>query len=93
MAELDNLLEEIRSLPDVHPFIERVNWDPEHDKPGLKRAFDEIVAHNVNIHIEFLDDDLCWMSITDPNGHPDDRQIVTFQAAGRGKLIGRTGAE
>ncbi len=72
----------------THPFITRVEWEPENDKPNLKPAFDELVANDVNLRIENLGGEY-WMSISRDG---EDRQIVVFAVEG-GKIVGRTDAE
>lgn len=82
---------------DKHPWIDRVEWEPEYDKPGQQRAFDEIVASNVDIHIERMSDGCYWMGIY-PAGSMkkvgiSDRQVVTFYTRRGALVVGTTEAE
>ncbi len=71
-----------------HSFIERVEYEPENDKPHLKPAFDELLSGPVDsVHIERMDDGCYWMALN----KGDKRQIVTFGS--RGKIIARTEGE
>lgn len=73
-----------------HPFIRRLAPEPEHDRPGFKPAFDELVTGPVDgIHIERLDTGLYWMSITKGGV----RQIVTFGTRRNALLVARTEGE
>lgn len=75
---------------DKHDFIERVEWEPENDRPNYKRCFDEIVTGPVDcVHIERMDDGCYWMAIYKGN----ERQVVTFGTARGAKIFGRTEAE
>ena len=75
-------------MEDTHTFVNRVAWEPENDKPGLKRAIDEIVTGPVDsVHIERMDNGEYWMSITKGTR----QQIVIFHS--RGKLYCRTEAD
>jgi len=76
-------------MTDKAPWIDRIEWEPDNDKPGQKRAFDEIVASNVDVHIERMDDGMYWMAISKGS----ERQFVIFSTARNAKIYGRTEAE
>lgn len=43
-------------------FVERIAPEPENDRPGLMRAFDEIVTGPIDsVHIERMADNFYWM--------------------------------
>lgn len=68
-------------------FVERVEWEPEHDKGGQKPCFDEMVTGPVDyVHIERMSDGTYWMAI----GKGDARQIVVFHTAREAKVFART---
>lgn len=69
-------------------FVKRIEREPENDKPGLMKAFDEIVTGPVDaIHIERMDDGLYWMAIYKGD---ESQRIVIGSASGRGKVVART---
>jgi hypothetical protein len=71
-----------------HQIVNRVEWEPEHDKPGLMRAIDEIVSGPIDsFHIERMSDGLYWMALN----KGDVRQVIVISAvSSRGKIIART---
>jgi hypothetical protein len=79
------------STMDKQDFILRVELEPENDKPGFMKAFDEIVTGPLDsVHIERMSDDLYWMSL-EKDGR---RQIVVIgSASGKAKVIGRSEAD
>lgn len=75
---------------DIDPdIVRRVKWEPENDKPGLMKAFDEIVTGPLDsVHIERMADGIYWMAFY-KNG--EDRQVVVISATNpRGKIVART---
>jgi len=70
-------------------FVTRVEWEPENGDG----AFDEIVASNVDIHIERMDDGCYWMGIY-PAGSDAvadvKRQVVRFGTRRGAKIIALT---
>ena len=79
------------TLPPGPPKCEQTDWfvvrDVQHDRPGLKPLFDEIVTGPVDgVHIEQLSDQTYWMAI-EKGG---DRLIVIFSSKnGRAHVAGR----
>lgn len=69
-------------------FVTRIAPEPENDRAGLMRAFDEIVTGPVDyVYIERMSDDLYWMVI----GKGDEAQrIVIGSASRRAKVVART---
>ena len=64
---------------DVHKWVDRVEWEPEHDKPGNKKCLNEIVIGPTDmVHIERMDDGFFWMAVY----KGDQRQMFSFTAAG-----------
>lgn len=56
-------------------FVERIAPEPENDRPGLMRAFDEIVTGPIDsVHIERMSDDLYWMVLV--KGHEVQRIVI-----------------
>lgn len=77
-------------MPDIekHDFVTRIEPEPEHDKPGLMRAFDEIVTGPLDsIHIERMSDDLYWMVLCKGG---ECQRIIIGSASGKAKVIART---
>lgn len=76
---------------DVHDWVKRWTPEPEHDKPTLKTAFDEIViGPNDGVHIERLCDTIYWMAVH----KGEDQQIIIFSSvSGRAAIVGRTEAD
>ena len=69
-------------------FVTRIASEPENDKPGLMRAFDEIVTGPLDyVHIERMSDDLYWMVLCKGG---ECQRIVIGSASGRAKVIART---
>ena len=72
---------------EIYPWVERVEWEPEHDEPNLMHAIDEIVVNNPDyIHVERLNDKTYWMAIVKGN----ERQIVLFHSPKSAKIFART---
>jgi hypothetical protein len=79
-----------RIMPDQHSWVDRIEWEPEHDRGNFMRAMDEIVVTNPDfIHIERMNDGEYWMAIC----KGDQRQIVVFHTARGSKIFARTEAE
>lgn len=78
---------------DIDPdIVKAVQWEPENDKPGLMRAFDEIVTGPLDsVHIERMSDGTYWMALY-KNG--EDRQVVVISANNpRAQIVARTEAQ
>lgn len=70
-------------------FVTRIEWEPENGDI----AFDEIVAKNVDIHIERMDDGYYWMGIypaASENVSDIKRQVVRFGTKRGAKIIAET---
>lgn len=69
-------------------FVTSHNPEPEHDKPELMHAFDEIVTGPVDmVHIERMTDGSYWMCIY----KGDEGQRIMISAVNpRAKIIART---
>jgi hypothetical protein len=69
-------------------FIERVEPEPENDKPGWIPAFDELVTGPIDyVHIERMSDDLYWMVLCKGE---ECQRIVIGSASGKAKIVART---
>jgi hypothetical protein len=69
-------------------FVTRLAPEPENDKPGLMRAFDEIVTGPLDsVHIERMSDDLYWIVLCKDG---ECQRIVIGSASGKAKVVART---
>jgi hypothetical protein len=75
----------------THPFVTRVEPEPEHDKPNLLPAIDELVTGPLDsFHIERMTDDTYWMALN----KGDIRQVIVISSvSGRAKIVARTEAD
>lgn len=72
---------------DICPWVHRVEWEPEHDSPGIMRAIDEIVVFKADyVHVERLNESTYWMAI----GKGKERQVVIFNSARSAPVFART---
>ena len=75
----------------THSFVTRIEPEPENDRPGWMRAFDEIVTGPLDyVHIERMDDGCYWMVLVKGE---DEQRIIIASATGRAKIIARTEAD
>ena len=74
---------------DVHPWIDRVEFEPHNDTKNGMLAINEIVTGPVDqVHIERMTDGSYWVGIY----KGDVRQVVVFHTSGA-KLFARTEGE
>lgn len=80
LEAVEQASESVRSEPvESNRTIDRILWN-ERDKD-----IDEIVLHNVTVHVEQMDDRCWWIGIYDPDD-PDRYWMGNFVADSRGRM-------
>jgi hypothetical protein len=78
---------------DIDPkIVKRIAWEPENDRPGQMKAFDEIVTGPLqSVHIERMHDGCYWIALYLDG---DIRQTVVISAKNpAAKILGLTEAK